>query len=86
MVTMIKTGHSKILGLFYENKKISFHLREIARKTRLYANSATRFLNQLEKEGLLTSQREGNLKRYKINEAESAFFHNINSFYNINRL
>ncbi len=84
MVTMIRTGHSKILRLFYENKKASFHLREIARKTRLYTNSATRFLNQLEKEGLLTSQREANLKRYKIKKSEK--LNNIFASFDIERL
>lgn len=84
MVTIIKTGHSKILRLFYENKKASFHLREIARKTKLYANSATRFLSQLEKEGLLTFQKEGNLKKYKIKKSEK--LSNIFASFDIERL
>ena len=63
---MIQTGHSKILRLFYENKRANLHLRDIARKTKLYPNSTTRFLNQLEKEGILTSQKDGNLKKYRI--------------------
>ena len=81
---MIKTGHSKILKLFYENKKASLHLREIARKTSLYANSATRFLNQLEKEGILTSEKEGNLKKYKIKKSEK--LNNIFSSFDIERM
>ena len=70
MSTILKTGQSKILNLFYEDKKVSFHLRDIARKTKLYPNSVTRFLNQLEKEGILTSQKDGNLKKYKIKKSE----------------
>ena len=81
---MIKTGHSKILKLFYEDKKARFHLREIARKTKLYANSAARFLNQLEKEGLLTSQKDGNLKKYKIKKNEK--LSNIFNSFDIERL
>ena len=81
---MIKTGHSKILRLFYEDKKSSFHLREIARKTKLYPNSVTRFLNQLEKEGILASQKEGNLKKYKIKKSEK--LNNIFSSFDIERL
>ena len=67
---MLKIGQSKILKLFYEDKKASFHLRDIARKTKLYPNSVTRFLNQLEKERVLTSQKDGNLKKYKIKKSE----------------
>ncbi len=84
MVTMIKTGHSKILRLFYEDKKSSFHLREIARKTKLYPNSVTRFLNQLEKEDILTSQKDGNLKKYKIKKSEK--LSNIFVSFDIERL
>ena len=60
---MLKVGQSKILNLFYEDKKASFHLRDMARKTKLYPNSVTRFLNQLEDEGILTFQKDGNLKK-----------------------
>lgn len=84
MVTIIKTGHSKILRLFYENKKADLHLREIARKTKLYPNSITRFLNQLEKEGLLISKKDGNLKKYKIKKSEK--LNNIFASFDIERL
>jgi len=84
MITIAKTGHGKILKLFYEDKKARFHLREIARKTKLYANSAARFLNQLEKEGLLTSQKDGNLKKYKIKKNEK--LSNIFNSFDIERL
>jgi len=84
MVTIIKTGHNKILRLFYENKKTSPHLREIARKTKLYPNSITRFLNQLEKEGLLISEKDGNLKKYKIKKTEK--LSNIFASFDIERL
>jgi len=52
--------------LFYENKMARYHLREIARKAKLNVNSATRFLNQLEKSRLLISEKDGNLKKYRI--------------------
>ncbi|MCX6748053.1 MAG: nucleotidyltransferase domain-containing protein [Candidatus Pacearchaeota archaeon] len=84
MSTLLKSGHTKILRLFYENKKASFHLREIARRTKLYANSATRFLNQLEKEGILTSQKDGNLKKYNIKKSEK--LSNIFASFDIERL
>lgn len=84
MGTLLKSGHTKILRLFYENKKASFHLREIARRTKLYANSVTRFLNQLEKEGILTYKKDGNLKKYKIKKSEK--LNNIFSSFDIERI
>ena len=81
---MIQTGHSKILRLFYENKRANLHLRDIARKTKLYPNSTTRFLNQLEKEGILTSQKDGNLKKYRIKKSER--LNNIFNSFDIERL
>ncbi len=84
MITMINNRNSKILKLFYEDKKANLHLREIARRTKLYANSAMRFLNQLEDEGLLISKKDGNLKKYKIKKSEK--LNNIFSFFDIERL
>ena len=81
---MIQTGHSKILRLFYENKRANLHLRDIARKTKLYPNSVTRFLNQLEKEGILTSKKDGNLKKNKIKKSEK--LNNIFNSFDIERL
>lgn len=66
MKTLIKTGYYKILKLFYENKKARIHLRDIARKTKLNENSVTRFLKALEKEQILISKKDGNLKKYNI--------------------
>ena len=84
MVTIFKQGHNKILKLFYENKKDRFHLREIARKTKLFPNSITRFLNQQETEGLLTSEKNGNLKKYKIKKSEK--LNNLFAAFDIERL
>src|SRR3989344_2277630 len=84
MSTRLKTGQSKILKLFYEDKKVSLHLRDIARKTKLYPNSVTRFLNQIEKEGILTSKKDGNLKKYKIKKSEK--LSNIFVSFDIERL
>ncbi|MDP3027395.1 MAG: nucleotidyltransferase domain-containing protein [Nanoarchaeota archaeon] len=67
MKNLLNSGHSKILQLFYDNKKAGIHLREIARKTKLNENSATRFLKQLIEEGVLISKKDGNLKKYYIN-------------------
>lgn len=67
MKNLLNSGHSKILQLFYDNKNAGIHLRDIARKTKLNENSATRFLKQLEEEGALISRKDGNLKKYYIN-------------------
>lgn len=62
-------GKEKILKLFYENQQASFHLREIARRTKLNENSVYRFLQQLENEKILVSSREANLKKYSVQKS-----------------
>lgn len=59
-----KEGYQKIMALFYEDKIAKLHLREIARRAGLHEPSTSRFLNGLEKEGILKSERDGNLKKY----------------------
>jgi len=61
------------MRLFYKDKNAKFHLREIARKTALNENSATRFLLELEKENLLISERDGNMKKFGISRNDMAF-------------
>src|SRR3989339_73348 len=53
METILKTGYTKIFSLFYPQKMISLHLREIARKTKLNVHSTSRILFSLEKEAIL---------------------------------
>ena len=69
MVPVLNKGKEKILRLFYENRTAEFHLREIARRTRFNENSAYRFLKQLEKDHILSSKIEGNLKKFSINKS-----------------
>lgn len=66
MTTILKPTIREILNIFQKNKNQPVHLREIARQTGLYGQSIVRYLNQLEKEGMLTSKKEGNLKRYAL--------------------
>lgn len=66
MKTLFKTGYEKILRLFYADRTASFHTREIIRKTKLNENSAFRFLNQMEKDKILVSKKDGNMKKYSI--------------------
>ena len=73
MITILKPGYSRIMHLFYKNRTIKIHLREIARQTSLHGPSATRFLNDLEEEHLLKSETEGNLKVYSINQLAKTY-------------
>jgi predicted nucleotidyltransferase len=53
----------RILNLFMTTTD-TFHVREVARRTRLNLNSVRRELENLETAGLLTSTRKGNLRLY----------------------
>ncbi len=73
MITLLKPGYAKIMRLFYLEKSIHLHLREIARRTKLHEPSVTRFLSQLEKEGILKSQKDANLKKYTIQKNKKTY-------------
>lgn|SRR3989338_2482137 len=73
MKTIIRIGYEKILGLFYEDKSASIHLRDIARKTKLNENSASRFLNMLEKQKILHAVKEANLKKYSLMKNDAVY-------------
>src|SRR3989344_6258935 len=66
MQQITNKGYWKILELFYKEKNKKIHLRDIARKTKMNENSASRFLNSLEKQNILKSEKDGNLKKYFI--------------------
>lgn len=66
METILKQGCEKILLIFYGDKCAKIHLRDIARKTKLNENSASRFLKMLEKYKILHSKKDGNLKKYEL--------------------
>jgi len=73
MTTLLKKGSSKIMRIFYNNRGKSFHLRELSRKTSLVGQSIMRHLDFLEKNRLLHSKREGNQRRYSINQSKKAY-------------
>ncbi len=66
MVTIIKESYWKILGVFYRNKNTPVHLREISRIINLKEGPLSRHLNKLLKDKILTSENEGNLKKFRI--------------------
>ena len=74
METIIKSGFEKIMKLFYLDKEAKLHLREIARRTKLNINSATRFLNKLEKMEIVKAKREGNLKKFSALKNDKTYW------------
>ena len=73
MITILKSGYGKIMHLFYKNKTVKLHLREIARQTTLHEPSVTRFLHALEKEQILQSEKDGNLKKYSVKQSKRSY-------------
>jgi predicted nucleotidyltransferase len=74
MITILKSGYWKIMQLFYKDKTVKLHLREIARQTKLHEPSVSRFLSSLEKDQILKSEKDGNLKKYSIKKGLRAYF------------
>lgn len=73
MTTLLRQGYEKILRIFYADRNARIHLREIARRAGLNENSASRFLKGLEKERILTPEKDGNLKKYSINKESKTY-------------
>ena len=73
MITILKSGYGKIMQLFYKDRSAKLHLREIARQTKLHEPSVTRFLHALEKEQILKSEKDGNLKKYSIKQSKRTY-------------
>lgn len=67
MITLIKPGYYRILQIFYRNKSLRLHLREISRQAHLHIPSASRFLKELERAMILKSEKDGNQKKYFLN-------------------
>tara|TARA_Y100000034_G_C6861447_1_gene392112 strand:+ start:240 stop:932 length:693 start_codon:yes stop_codon:yes gene_type:complete len=74
MLTLLRTGYGKIMQLFYKDKTAKLHFREIVRQTMLFEPSVYRFLNSLEKDHILKSEKDGNLKKYSIKKTIRSYF------------
>lgn len=72
MLNIANKGYVDILRLFY-TKKTDFYLREIAKLTKLNENSAYRFLNKLEKDNILKSKKQGNLKIFSLRKNKQVY-------------
>lgn len=73
MRTIINEHYWKILEVFYKNKNIPMHLREISRNINLSEGPLTRHLNKLVKDKILTFKKEGNLKKFNIIKIQEIF-------------
>ncbi|MBI3032518.1 nucleotidyltransferase domain-containing protein [Candidatus Woesearchaeota archaeon] len=82
MLNIINKGYLDILRLFYASKD-SIHLREIAKKAKLNENSAYRFLTKLEKDKILKSEKEGNMKFFSLKNNKKT--DSILTFFDIER-
>ena len=72
--TLIKDGIFKIINLFYENRNSPLHLREISRKAGLNESSASKYLNDLLREGVFSAKKDGNLKKFSLKKESLILF------------
>jgi len=70
IITILPKQYKNILHLFYDNHNSPLHLREISRRINLRESALSRHLNKLEKNGILKSEKEANLKKYSIRKQE----------------
>jgi predicted nucleotidyltransferase len=57
----------KLLTQFFSHPEEPFYARSLARQTREHYNAVWQELNNLERIGLLVSERDANVKRYRLN-------------------
>jgi predicted nucleotidyltransferase len=72
MLNLPPNGYKRILELFIRNNQ-QIHLREISKRTGLNENSTYRFLNKLEQNNLLKSEKIGNMKFYCLQKNKKAY-------------
>lgn len=61
----------KILEIFLLNKESEFHIRDLARRLDVSAPYIMKELDNLEKLGILSKRKEGNMLFYKVNKSSS---------------
>ncbi|MBI4839286.1 MAG: winged helix-turn-helix transcriptional regulator [Nitrospirae bacterium] len=62
-----------IMSLLFNSPEEKFYVREIARLVRKNPSGVKRELDKLEEMGLVTSEKEGNLKYFKVNKDSPPF-------------
>ncbi|MFA6089127.1 MAG: nucleotidyltransferase domain-containing protein [Candidatus Woesearchaeota archaeon] len=83
MLNILNRGYTDILQLFYTDKCKSIHLRDIAKLTKYNENSVYRFLNKLEKDNILKSRRQANLKLFSLKQNKKVY--SILSFFDVEK-
>lgn len=73
MISILNQSAWKILRLFYEDKIKKYHLREISRLVKVHEPAASKALNVLEKEKILKSEKDANLKKYYLRKTERVY-------------
>ncbi len=73
MVTIIKPGISKILQVFHRRRNEKIHLRKLARETNMQGQGISRYLQELEKNKFLKSEKTGNLKQYSLQQNQQVY-------------
>jgi len=73
MTTLIKPGMDKIVRVLCTHRLEPLHLRELARRTHLFGQSITRYLDQLEHDKYVTVTKEGNQKKYQLRKTKKSF-------------
>ena len=79
---MFTEVNNKILQFFFRNPTKTFHLREIARQTKLSAAGALKSLRRLEKSSLVIRQKTKATDNFKA-QLENKEFRNLKYVYNI---
>jgi hypothetical protein len=62
-----------ILRLFFTNPEARYYVRQIAREIRRDISGIKRELDNLDKAGLLTSEKLGNLRYYSVNKSSAIY-------------
>jgi len=68
MISLRSKVTKKLLNYFFINPQESLYLNELARELQLDKRNLAKKINELEKMGVLKSQRRGNLRLYSINQ------------------
>jgi DNA-binding transcriptional ArsR family regulator len=73
MTTVFRPGIRRILQVFYGRKDEKIHLRELSRETGMYGQSISRYLKIMEKEKILKSEKDGNMKKYGLTHSQRTY-------------
>ena len=78
-------GKMNILEYFFEEPEREFHLREIARLAGISPSTASNYLSEFAKKGVITSKNEKGFSIFKSNP-EDKLYKDMKLFYNLYRI